>query len=119
MKKFFALVAFCLLIVSCEKAPNLLLPSSEVPDWIQKRISSDEKKIASNPQSGLDVAAWIRYKFQDDYYFEYRNAISSAGPEKYDYNGNKILLTQEPYTHFEAEKCCKSFVWKGPNYIDY
>jgi hypothetical protein len=119
MKKVFSLITLCVLFVSCEKGPNLLLPGSEVPDWLKARIASDEKKIESNPQSGLDVAAWIRFKFRDAYYFEYRNGLSSAGPEIYNFSGNKILLTQEPYINFQAEKCCKEFVWKGPSYIDY
>jgi len=118
MKKFFSIITLCLLFISCEKVPNLLVPSSEVPNWLKDRISADEKKIESNPQSGLDFAAWIRYKYHDAYYFEYHNVISSAGPETYDFTGNKILYTQEPYLNFETEKCCKEFVWKGPSYFD-
>lgn len=119
MKKAVTLIAVTILLISCEKWPDFLIPSSEVPRWLKEKISDDEKEIKSNPQSGLDVGAWIRYKFQGDYYFEYRNGFSSLGPEKFDFNGNKIMLNQEPFLNFEKEKCCKQFVWKGPNYIDY
>jgi hypothetical protein len=119
MKKLLFLFAFCLLTVSCEKWPDLLIPGSEVPRWLKERISKDEKKIKSDPQSGLDVAAWIRYNFRGDYYFEYRNGFSSLGPEIFNFKCTKIMLNQEPYLNFEAEKCCREFVWKGPHYIDY
>lgn len=119
MKKIVTLFVVTLFLISCEKWPDFLIPSSEVPRWLKERISDDEKKIKSDSQSGLDVAAWIRYKFQGDYYFEYRNGFSSLGPGKFDFDSNKIMLNQEPYLNFETEKCCKQFVWKGPNYIDY
>jgi hypothetical protein len=121
MKKLFTFIAFCLLLTSCNKisAPNLLLPGSQVPKWIQEKIISDEMEIAANPQSGLDISAWIRYEFQDAYYFEYRNGYSSSGPVVYNYKGTKILLNQPPFTSFETGKCCKAFVWKSIHYIDY
>ena len=119
MKKILCFITISLLIISCEKWPDFLIPNSEVPKWLKERISNDEEKIKSNVQSGLDIAAWIRYKYDDDYFFEYRNLLSSSGPEMYDYSGDQIMLNQEPYLDFETEKCCKQFVWKGSNYIDY
>lgn len=104
-------------ISSCEK--DYLIPKSEVPDWLRKRIAQDEKEIKSNPQSGLDIAAWIRYEYLDNYYFEYHNLLSSAGPVTYDYDGVIIMLNQEPYLNYNADKCCKQYVWKGPSYIEY
>lgn len=87
--------------------------------WLKERISHDEKIIGSDPQSGLEISAWIRYKFDGKYFFEYRNGFSSLGPEKFNYDGVKIMLNQDPYLNFERDKCCKQFVWKGPSYIDY
>lgn len=118
MKKLLILFSFTLLLISCEKWPDFLIPSSEVPRWLKERISHDEKIIESNPQSGLESSAWIRYKWNEKYFFEYRNAFSSAGPEKYTYAGDKMTLNQE-YLNFETEKCCKEIVWKTSSYIDY
>ena len=119
MKKLFLLISFAFLLTSCEKWPDFLIQDSEVPKWLKERIADDVKAIESNPQSGLDAAAWIRYSFLNNNYFEYRNNFSSLGPEKFDYDGDKILITQEPYLNFERDKCCKQFVWKGSSYIDY
>jgi hypothetical protein len=119
MKKLIILFSLTLFLFSCEKWPDFLIPDSEVPKWLKERIADDEKVIKSNPQSGLDAAAWIRYKYNNEYYFEYRNNFSSLGPEKFDYDGNKIIVTQAPYLNFEKDKCCKQFVWKGQTYIDF
>ena len=118
MKKIMLIAIISLIAFSCEK-DYYLIPANEVPRWLKDRISHDEKIIQSDPQSGLDVAAWIRYKYEGHYFFEYRNGLSSSGPKVYDYSGDQIMLNQEPYLDFETEKCCKQFVWKGPNYINY
>ena len=119
MKKILYFITIALMITSCEKWPDFLIPSSEVPKWLKERISNDEEIIKSNPQSGLDVAAWIRYKYDEKYFFEYRNGLSSSGPKVYNYDGDQVTFDQESYLIFETEKCCKEFVWKGPSYIDY
>jgi len=118
MKKLLFLFSFTLILISCEKWPDFLIPSSEVPRWLKERIAHDEKILNSTPQSGLEFSAWIRYKWNDEYFFEYRNGLSSAGPEKYTYTGDKMTLNQE-YLNFEKEKCCKEIVWKTAGYIDY
>jgi len=110
----FLILFFCL--CACIKDP-FLIPTSEIPQWLQDRITHDEKIIQSDQQSGLDITAWIRYKYKNSYYFEYHNMIWSSGPEYYDFDGNKILLINEPYLEYNTQKCCKKFVWKGPNYI--
>jgi len=110
----FVILVFCL--SACTKDP-FLIPTSEIPKWLQDRITRDEKIIKSDPKSGLDITAWIRYKYNNSYYFEYHNMIWSSGPEYYDFDGNKILLINEPYLDYNSKKCCKKFVWKGPNYF--
>ena len=117
MKKTFVLIVLSLCIFSCEK--DNLVSGDEVPEWLKVRIAQDEVEIKRNPQSGLDIGAWIRYKYLSNYYFEYHNLLSSAGPPIYDYNGVIIMLDQEPYLNYYDDKCCKQFVWKGPSYIEY
>ena len=93
------------------------VPDDEVPTWLINRIAQDEEEIAANPQSGLDIAAWIRYQFRGAYYFEYHNLSSSAGPVIYDYDEVVISIFEDPYKDYITEKCCKQFVWKGSYYV--
>jgi len=118
MKKILILCLLSLAVISCEK-DYYLIPADEVPKWLKTRIAEDEKKIETNPMSGLDVAAWIRYKYESEYLFEYRNGLSSSGPELYHFDGDKTMFSLGKYLDFESSRCCKQFVWKGPNYIDY
>lgn len=118
LKKLLFYITICLLFSSCEKSPELLIPSSEVPKWLKERISDDEKTIESNPQSGLDVAAWIRYEYDGNFYFEYVNLLSSAGPKIYKYDGKEFVYNDNNFSNCQSGKCCRSYVWKGPSYID-
>jgi len=116
--QFLSLLLFFLFIFSsCEKED--LKPKDEIPGWLRERITQDEKEIKSNPQSGLDIGAWIRYRYLGDYYFEYHNLLSSSGPYIYDYSGIIIVKYQDPFSNYNANKCCKQYMWKGPAYIEY
>jgi hypothetical protein len=112
MKKLLLLFPVCFIMISCEKE------SSEIPGWIKDKIAIDEQVIASNTQSELAVAAWIRYRFNGHYYFEYQNLLSSAGPDIHNYDGDQINPEQKLYLNFEKDKCCKEYIWKGPLYIE-
>lgn len=118
MKKILFLLPLFLILITCEKRTDYLIPSSEVPKWLKDRISHDEEIIKSNPRSGLEIAAWIRYKYNGNYFFEYRNGLSSAGPETLDHDGVQIMFLQAPYLNYNSEKCCKQYVWKGPSYFE-
>jgi hypothetical protein len=65
MKKLVFLLALVLLTVACEKSKT---QDFEIPTWIQERINHDEEIIRSNPQCGLDIAAWIRYEYNSKVY---------------------------------------------------
>lgn len=110
----FIMLAFAML--SCEK--DLLIPDSEVPDWLQERIANDEALIQNNPHSGLDAAAWIRYKYDGSYYFEYLNLLSSAFPVIYSYEGVQVMTVMNDYQAFSSDRCCKKYVWKGKSYTE-
>lgn len=90
MKKIIAL-AFTLsvILISCGK-DNLLLPQDEIPAWLKTRIAEDEAKIESDSMSGLDLGAWMRYKFEGEYYFEYYNPIMSSLPPVFAYDGTAL-----------------------------
>ena len=91
MKNLVLFLCFFLLASSCEK--NQTVPDDEVPGWLKTRIAQDELTIASNPQSGLDIAAWIRYKYQKEYYFEYHNMLFSSFPPVYNYAGRRSVTS--------------------------
>jgi len=116
MKSIFILLTFSLSLISCKK--DSIIPDSEIPAWLRTRIAVDEMKIEADPQSGLDVAAWIRYEFRDEFFYEYHNMLSSSGPEVYNTGGIKVN-SELPYTYYNSQKCCKKFVWKGPAYIGF
>ncbi len=117
MKRLIYIIATAILLISCEKSSELLIPDSQVPKWLKERISDDEKKIESDPKSGLVFAAWFRYEYEGSFYFEYVNIISSAGPKTFKYDGTEFIYTTNGFTEYQSGKCCKRYVWKGPEYF--
>jgi hypothetical protein len=109
-------LVFCL--SACTKDP-FLIPSSEIPKWLQEKITQDEKTIKTDPESGPSITAWIRYKYDNSYYFEYHNMVWSSGPWYYDFYGNKLIFSDNPafFQDYNSNKCCKQYVWRGTNYI--
>ena len=116
MKKILLLLLPALLLISCEK--DYLVPASEVPEWLEDRIAETEKEIRSNPKSGLDMCAWVRYTYEDDYYYEWINLLSSYLPHLYNQKGELMTFDSMDIDRYYDEKCCKQFIWKGANYID-
>jgi hypothetical protein len=115
MKRLIFLFALVLITVSCEKTKT---QDPEIPSWVQDRINHDEEIIKSDPKSGLDIAAWIRYEYKSKLYYEYLNLLSSAGPEIYQYDGTKFDNTEIDIFDYQSKKCCRYYIWKGPSYID-
>jgi len=116
MKKILLLLMPALLLISCEK--SYLVPAAQVPEWLEDRIAETEKEIRSNPKSGLDICAWVRYTYEDDYYYEWINLLSSHWPHLYNQKGELMTFDSMDIHRYYDEKCCKKFIWKGANYID-
>jgi hypothetical protein len=116
MKRLFLILICSFSLLSCER--ELLIPNSEVPDWLKDRIAHDEALIRDSPQSGLDIAAWIRYKYEGKYFFEYLNLLSSAFPSIYTYEGMRAMSNPDEYQAFSLKRCCKQYVWKGKSYFE-
>lgn len=117
MKKLALLFTFSILLISCEK--DYLVPKNEVPKWLRTNISHEEKIIEDSPQLMNSYGAWIRFQWQNEYYFEYWNFLSSSSPKAY--STNEDILTVNPWdttTDYYKEKCCKQIIWKGPNFTD-
>jgi hypothetical protein len=115
MKNLISILTLIFILIACTKDP-FLIPASEIPKWLKDRITYDENIIKSDPDTGLVVTAWIRYKYNNSSYFEYHNLYWSSGPEYYDSASNKILPGNEVLVGYNLKKCCKQFVWKGSGY---
>jgi hypothetical protein len=115
MRKFLLIFTLLALIASCSKDKDT---SEQLPAWLQERIAADEKEIASNPQSGLDLGAWIQYTYQDSTFYEYHNLLMSSLPKVYHSDGTEVNFTSVEYTAYQQGKCCKKFVWKGKSYFE-
>lgn len=116
MKRLLLILICSFSLLSCER--ELLIPNSEVPDWLKDRINHDEAIIRDSPRSGLDIAAWIRYRYDGKYFFEYLNLLSSAFPSIYNYEGIQVMTSYDEHQAFISERCCKQYVWKGKSYFE-
>ena len=85
---------------------------------MQERINHDEAIIKLDPKSGLDIAAWIRYEYKGNFYYEYLNLLSSAGAEIYQNDGTKFDNTKIDIFDYQSNRCCRHYIWKGPSYIE-
>jgi len=111
MKKWVALFFFSLLATSCEKT----VPENEIPDWLKTEISQDEQSIAASPKSFSAWGSWSRHKWNNDYYFEYTNLVSSSLYIPISFSGDTLYKSvTNPNIQYSKEKCCKKLVWKGP-----
>jgi len=117
MRKIILLFVFFLILSSCEK--DYLIPDKEVPGWLKSRIIQDEQAMKEHPSSCLYYGAWLRYSWQDEYYFEYHCSCSSSSPLAISINGDTLhIRANDVTTDYYNEKCCRQLVWKAPNYTD-
>lgn len=116
MKKALLLLSVMAVLASCER--EQLVPDSEVPKWLKERIAQDEEILKTSTQSNLGIAAWMRYQYDGSYFFEYLNLISSSFPPVYSFEGVRVMFDQNDYQDYSRNKCCKKYVWKGPDYFE-
>ena len=112
MKKLlFISILFSLLFSSCEKSSD---PGYELPAWLKEKIEDHDEVIASQADSYLRICAWISHTWEKNQYFEFSNPISSSFPSVYNYKG-EIITDSKVLTPYYEERCCKTFIWKGPD----
>jgi hypothetical protein len=117
MKKFALIFILSFFFISCEK--DYLIPNKEVPDWLKTIISQEEQIIKDSPQLMNSFGAWLRYNWQNDYYFEYHNVLSSSLPRVISSKGDTLnFYATDANTDYFKKKCCKEYVWKAPKYED-
>jgi len=114
MKKLlFITILFSLLFSSCEKSSDTGL---DLPAWLKEKIEDHDEIITSEPDSFLKICAWIKHTWKGKYYFEFYNPISSSFPRVYNYEG-EIITESKVLTAYYEERCCKTCIWKGPDYF--
>ena len=117
MRKSALIFFFSLVFFSCEREKNYLIPENEIPEWLQVKINQDEQIIKDSPQLMNAYGAWLRYKWQYEYYFEYQNVLSESLPKPISANGDTLhFYIFDANTDYYKEKCCAQYVWKGPDY---
>lgn len=116
MKKILLILMPLVLFISCERSQ--LKSSGEVPEWLSQKIVEIEDQIRENPRSGLDVGAWIKYTYNDEYYFEWHNLLSSSFPPIYNFEGDLMFFSWDSNDDYQKGKCCKEYIWKGPSWSD-
>ncbi|HEY5124515.1 MAG TPA: hypothetical protein VIK14_12350 [Ignavibacteria bacterium] len=117
MKKLALMFFISIMFFSCAK--DYLIPNKEVPDWLKTKISQDEQEMKDFPQSWKYYGAWVRYNWQNEYYFEYHNVLSESLPKPISAKGDTLhFYVFETTTDYYKEKCCKEFVWKAPEFKD-
>jgi hypothetical protein len=117
MKKLLFLFTILIFLTSCEKR---FVPEDEIPSWLKDIINDYNLSLQQKPNNPvLNGTAWIRYKWNNEYYFEHRSMISSS----FDYPISFIRDTLKVCPvcagiEYHDNKCCKQFVWKGSIYPD-
>ena len=118
MKKLVLFLFVSIMFVSCEK--DYLITNKDVPDWLKADIKHQEQVIKESPQLMNAYGGWLRYDWQNEYYFEYHNVLSESLPQPISTKRDTLhILANDVNTDYYKEKCCKTFVWKAPKYKEY
>jgi len=117
MKRLILLIPLMFILFSCEKE---FVPEHELPDWLLSKIEEDEEVISDRPKGYLASGTWVRVKWNDVFYYEYWNMLSSrfAYPISHDRDTLDFTIA-DGWTDYAKEKCCEKFVWKGPEVKDW
>jgi len=118
MYRFLPFLLLASLLLSCEK--ETLVLEDEWPDWLRTTIEEHEDLIRANPQSSVAVGAWKRTTWNRVYYYEYYNLLSSSMPIAISHSQDTLdTYVGDTDSDYHHEKCCASWVWKGPRFIDF
>lgn len=117
MKKLVLFLFISIMFVSCEK--DYLISNKDIPDWLKADIKHQEQVIKESSQLMNAYGGWLRYDWQNEYYFEYHNSLSSSSPRAISVGGDTLhIWANDVSTDYYKEKCCKVFVWKAPKFSD-
>jgi hypothetical protein len=113
------LLGLLLATASCEKR-DAFVPGNEIPSWLKDEIEGYRQALQQNPKNPvINGIAWIRYKWENEYYFEFRSMISSTFAYPISFNQDTLKVCPVCLgTEYHDNKCCKQYVWKGSIYAD-
>jgi hypothetical protein len=114
MKKLFLFLISILVLASCEKKETLV-PKSELPNWLKDIVDGYDLSLQQNPNNPvLAGTVWIRYKWNNEYYFEHQSAISSSFDYPISYNRDTLKVCPVCNgTDYHDNKRSMQYVWKG------
>jgi hypothetical protein len=113
MKRVILLLLPVIMLTSCEK--QNLLPSGDIPPWLKEMIREAEAGESSPPMFASDMGAWVRYRYEGNYFFEWLNPIMSSLPPVYTREGLQVM-DQSVYIPYQNGKRGKKYVWKGSSF---
>jgi hypothetical protein len=118
MKNPIIIISVALLMLSCEK--DNFIPKEEIPDWLKTRIEIFDLLLKDSPKAMDAYGAWLRYEWENNYYFEYHNPLSSRTIQPISFQGDTLDYFTDPRAmDYDKNRCCKQYVWKGPRYKEY
>ena len=103
MRKLFVVFSLAILI-SCEK--DKLISDSDIPGWLKNKIPESEELIESNPNSIASITAWLQFKYDGEYYFEFDNPISSSTHEVYRSDGTMLSVSDNLFFEYSRSSSC-------------
>ena len=114
MKIFLPLLICILVLASCEKKETFV-PKNELPVWLKDIVDGYDLALQQNANNPvLAGTVWIRYKWNNEYYFEHQSMISSSFDYPISYNRDTLKVCPVCIgTDYHDYKCCKQYVWKG------
>ena len=114
MKKILLFLFISIMFVSCEK--DYLISNKDVPDWLRTDIKHQEQVIKDSPQLMNAYGGWLRYNWQNEYYFEYHNSLSSSSPRAISVNGDTLKIwANDVNTDYYKKNVAKRLFGKHPN----
>lgn len=91
----------------------------ELPQWLINKIEKDENEIKANDQIWYASGKWIKTKWNNIYWYEYTNVLSSIASGPISHSGDTLdFYNNFLFKQYNSEKRCQSLIWKGPNHIN-
>jgi len=111
MKRILFFVLLTSAFIACEKNSDKF--DTDIPKWLQDHITQERD---ADLEKWYSYGAWLSYMFQGEKYYVYDNPLKSSYSAPYTKEGDEVNVAIWPIERYEAEKCCKKYVWAGTRY---
>ncbi len=116
MKEISILFIVLVCAIACGKSD--MVDPEEIPQWLKTEIQNMESEMFEDPHSMHHNAAWIRYTYKNNFYYEYYSPLMSSFPKPYDESRAHAFLDPSMLETYRSERKNKKYVWKGPRFTD-